>query len=153
MTEKVFHESITRASAYLWNLSEEEEEEESRGKPKPGRLSLPRKVARPGQPGQCAKEGQGEYKKKRRKRSERKEEKRVWKKDRGRKECKKSREVEASRVNRYVDVCALCTVVGLLFKEVGGIETGIQKTENPGRKGGRRGGRLASRSKHQRCSR
>lgn len=40
MTEKVFHESITRASAYLWNLSEEEEEEEeSRGKPKPGRLS------------------------------------------------------------------------------------------------------------------
>lgn len=56
----------------------------------------------------------------------------MWKKDRGRKECKKSREVEASRVNRYVDVCALCTVVGLLFKEVGGIETGIQKTENPG---------------------
>lgn len=29
-------------------------------------------------------------------------------------------------------MCVLCTVVGLLFKEVGGIETGIQKTENSG---------------------
>lgn len=30
-------------------------------------------------------------------------------------------------------MCVLCTVVGLLFKEVGGIETGIWKTENSGR--------------------